>query len=1539
MKRILGLDLGTNSIGWALIEMDFDKRQGKITGLNSRIIPMDQAQLTDFAAGNSISQTAERTGYRGVRRLYQRDNLRRERLHRVLHILGFLPEHYKNEINFEVHPGQFKKEIKLNYRKNENEKWSFIFKDSFKEMVLDFQSHHQNAKIPYDWTLYYLRKKALTQKISKEELAWIILNFNQKRGYYQLRGEETEENEKKDEKFYSLQVVDVKETEDKNAKGVWYHVILENDWIYKRQSKEPLTNWIGTTKDFIVTTTLDKNGDPKRSFRAPKEDDWKLTKKKTEQEIEKSGKYVGEYIYDNLLQNPHQKIRGKFIKTIERKFYKAELIAILKAQIKFHPELNDRKLYKACIEELYPRNEAHRNNIKDKGFDYLFIEDIIFYQRPLKSKKSTISGCQFETRTFKKTIIDKITKEEKEVWVTELVKAISKSHPLYQEFRLWQFIKNLKIYQKEDDNGKLIDADITNKLFKTEADWTDLYDFLNVRKEVEQKNIIQYLISKGLIEKKQKDNYRWNYVEDKKYPANETKAQFLSRLSKVNGLNNPFQFLQEKTESGREIILSMEEQLWHIIYSIKDITEYEQALRSFAKKHGIDETSFVKNFIKFPPFKNDYGAFSMKAIKKLLPLMRRGKYFDERKIPDEVKSRIEDIMERVNALNMDAKDLNKEIEKVVDDDISQQLVKSFIPLIGKNPLSGLNTYQASYAVYGRHSESKEIQRWKTPKDIDKFLAGFKQHSLRNPIVEQIVTETLRTVRDIWNYYGNGKENFFDEIHIELGREMKNPADKRKKITQKNIENENTNQRIKALLRELENEGVAGVKPYSPSQQEILKIYEEGIYQNLDADFNKVSEDEIEKIRKSSSPTQSQIIRYKLWLNQGYISPYTGKVITLSRLFTTDYQIEHIIPQSRYFDNALSNKVICESEVNQLKGNQTAYEFIKNHGGEKVDLGQGRSVEIFKLEDYENHCNKYFKKNRIKLKNLLSEEVPEGFINRQLNDSRYISKLIKGLLSNIVRKEGEQEALVKNVVPLTGAITSILKQDWGLNDKWNDIIAPRFKRLNTLTGTDKFGFWDNKIHSFRIKVPDEISKGFSKKRIDHRHHALDALVIACCTKEHVNYITSLNTNRKNFGLVSRLREIEEIEIYNKTTGEHVKKKVAKAYKLPWPSFPADAKNALEHAIVSFKQNLRVINKTNNKTWRWVEKQGKYKKQLVPQTKGYNWAIRKPLHKETVSGKVLINAKREVSFNKALEKPELIINQHIRELIESTNINNVKERIAYFKRNPIKIKGKKITKLLVFIEATAVRKSLSEIKNAKLLEKITDNGIRNILEKHLINYLDSKGKENFDLAFSPEGIAELNKNIVQLNNGKAHQPIYKVRMYEEGNKFAVGINGNRKNKFVEAAKGTNLFFAIYQDDEGNRNYETVPLNEVIEHQKQVAHLPKEMRTPIPVKPEKGKLLFTLSPNDLVYVPSEEEKENPALIDFNNLNRDQINRIYKMVSCSGAQCFFVQNNIAVPIANKFEFSALNKMEKDIHGIMIKSFCWKLKTDRLGHIFQIIR
>ena len=455
MKKILGLDLGTNSIGWAVVNAEETTRENETTYLKptgisaagSRIIPMSADILGNFDAGNSVSQTAERTGYRGVRRLHERNLLRRQRLLRVLKLMGFLPEHFAKQIDKH---GKFIDygEPKLAWQKNEYGKYDFVFKDSFNEMLTDFAQHQPHLvadgkKVPYDWTIYYLRKKALTQRLTKEELAWILLQFNQKRGYYQLRGEDEDEQQDKLIEFIAQKVVRVEATDEKKGDDVWYNVYLENGMVYRRTSKTPL-DWEGKVKEFIVTTDLEKDGTPKkdkdgnikRSFRAPKEDDWTLLKKKTEFDIDNSHMTVGCYIYDNLLQKPNQKIIGKLVRTVERKYYKDELRQILETQIALIPELKDETIYNRCLEELYPNNESHRKNNAKPDFANLFINDILFYQRPLKSKKSLISDCPYESH------FDKDGNEHP-------VKCIAKSNPLFQEFRLWQFVQNLRIYQRE----------------------------------------------------------------------------------------------------------------------------------------------------------------------------------------------------------------------------------------------------------------------------------------------------------------------------------------------------------------------------------------------------------------------------------------------------------------------------------------------------------------------------------------------------------------------------------------------------------------------------------------------------------------------------------------------------------------------------------------------------------------------------------------------------------------------------------------------------------------------------------------------------------------------------------------------------------------------------------------------------------------------------------------------------------------------------------------------------------------------------------
>ena len=1529
MKKVLGLDLGTNSIGWAVVNAnqaeDNSLEMQSIEAAGSRIIPMDASILGDFDKGNSISQTAERTGYRGTRRLHERCLLRRERLHRVLNVMGMLPLHYAEKLDKygKINKGE---EPKLAWKNGK-----FLFCDSYNEMLADFainqpQLLENGKKIPYDWTIYYLRKKALQTAITKEELAWLLLNFNQKRGYYQLRGEDEEnENKKQLVEFHSLKVVSVEDSGDRKGKDIWYNVVLENGWVYRRSSSIPL-DWVGKTKDFIVTTTLnedgsvkrDKEGNEMRSFRAPKEDDWTLLKKKTEKIISDSGKTVGCYIYDSILQNPNQKIIGKLVRTIERKFYKEEIRAIVQKQMGFIPELQDKSLYEACIEELYPSNEAYRNSIVNRDFDYLLVDDILFYQRPLKSKKSTISNCPYETR------FDSEGNEYP-------IKCVAKSNPYFQEFRLWQFVSNLRIYERERkttiENSQLdlfatetkpvvktqIDVDVTEEFLKSEKDYVDLFNWLNDRASIKQDTLLSLYFK---IKKTNKNDetlpYRWNYVEDKEYPCNKTRAAILSKLDKT-----------EKDALSKQL----EYKIWHLLYSVTTQAEINAVFADSKKdnSHGVyselqkvfsPQTIEKLKGVKFE--EKDYGSYSEKALKKLLPLMRLGDYWQEENIDAKTRERIEKILTG----EYDEKIRNRVREKTIN-------------LASIVDFKGLPVWLACYIVYDRHSEASDIQKWNQPEDINRWLADFKQHSLRNPIVEQVVTETMRTVRDIWKQVGQ-----IDEIHVELGREMKNPADKRAKMTAQINENENTNLRIKAMLMEFQNHEyeIENVRPYSPSQQDILRIYEEGALQELkpeDKDFEFVA-----KISKTAQPSQSDILRYKCWLEQKYRSPYTGEMISLSRLFTDDYEIEHIIPQSRYFDDSFSNKVICESEVNKLKSNLLGFEFVKKHHGEKVQLTNGKTVTVFDEERYQDFVSKHYAKNRSKMKKLLMDDIPDGFIERQMNDSRYISKYIKGILSNIVRAkdengEWEQEAVSKNLISCNGSITDRLKKDWGVNDVWNTIILPRFQRLNELTGTKNFTAFNSEGHEIPA-MPFELQKGFNKKRIDHRHHAMDAIVIACTTRSHVNLLNNeaaMSKNRQNFyALSNKLRRVETVLVNGK------EQNVFKEFIKPWPTFNADVLHTLQNIIVSFKQNLRVINKTVNNYEHFVDG----KKEFVQQTQGENWAIRKPLHKETVFGEVNLRFTKDVSLKEALKQSDRIVDKEVKQKVKEFLRKGLdgKSIEKYFKENKDVWPEVASGKVCVFYYSNetkeryfATRKAIDTSFDRKRIEtSVTDTGIQKILLAHL-----EANDNNPEKAFSPDGIDRMNQNIIELNDGHFHQPIFKVRIYEKAEKFAVGINGNKSQKFVEAAKGTNLFFAVYEtvneNGEKKRFFVTVPLNIVIDCQK---NHKTEWKSYLDIVLKENEivgknndLLFILSPNDLVYLPRAEEEIGVLSIDSN--------RIYKMVSASGPQCFFVWNDVSSPVVNKFEFSPLNKMERALTGEMIKEICIPIKVNRLGDIIEI--
>ncbi len=1775
MKKILGLDLGTNSIGWAVVEIDHDAKIVRIIALGSRILPMTADEISTFESGGKLKSTAaERTSSRSIRKQNERFLLRRDRLHCVLNLLEMLPEHYKFEIEFEnekgMRSGKFKKgsEVKLAYTLNNEGKPEFIFKEAYFEMMSEFKGRHpelfygkkngKETKIPYDWTLHYLRKKALTQQISKEELAWITLSFLQKRGYEKVMGQDEKEQKEnvlseikicrvckvtsldnssnelnkykvvlEDElgkEVYSyieetnsqitniddlkqleiiselnedseikkttytiseirtLKVVDIKHTLDakkaykKIKDNFCFDIILSSGWTFEKQNRT-YPKWKDSSRDFIIKTTYNKDGKlQKRNIDAPAADDWDILKLKVEtilQEYNANHKTVGvsSYIYDSLLENPTQKLKGNrgLINTIERKFYEEELKAIYSKQKEFelHSALKNVEQYQKALTLLYPHNESRRNTLQKSEFQNLICDDVIFYQRDLKTKKSQITDCPYEKENFERT--DKKGNKYKQP-----LKAVHKSNPYYQEFRLWQFIKRLRIIQLEgkDNNGNLMfNQDVTKNVLgidKREA----LFEFLNNRKEITQSALLKHL-------KLKTNEYKWNFESDHKEPCNETRYEFILRLKRIKEFPwNDFLSATDKKGNTNEYLL------WHFFYSVKKKNELLHALNNSLIDKLLKNSNLViakwhdevyKNLSTFSGYKNDYGSYSEKAIKKLLPFMRLGKYWDKESVMQILSKSDTEVKEKV----LEKEQINGEVED----------------------FQGLWLSSACYIVYGRYSEVGDVLYWNQPNDILNFLQNdFKQHSLKNPIVEKVLRETLMVVHDIWTAYGSyntilvdGKERrkykkFFDEIHLELGTELKKNAKQKVTLIKENAKNRKTNERIIEILKELKQEyGENYIKVNSPFQQKKLQILEADLLESISKDKKSktydyevedvkekpLTKEEIDKIKDKSISeiSASDIKRYRLWLDQRYISPYTGKPIKLSDLFDrTKYEVEHIFPRERVTLNAMCNLVISEIEVNKAKSNKTAYEFIITGGKDgkrvfKCAAHGNQDVPILSKEEYEEKVKTYFT-DKEKQTILLSREIPERFTNSQLNNARYIAKMAMKLLSNIVREDGEDTFRSKHLLPISGGITSTLKKDWQLDEAWNELISPRFKRLNEITNTELFGT-TRKVNGHDVFIPDVpefMRSEFNKKRIDHRHHALDALIIALATENHVNYINNVHSSDSQQDKLSNRIAIKNKYMISKKNedGEKDRRFLPPAqykqnqseggnlitYQYAYKDnetesiFKYVALEALQDTVVTFKQKNRIIRQRTNYFEKWSDAENKIvqvKEDNLESKRKYN--VRQELHKATLYGRL----KEQKGLLQALENVDLIVDNVLREQIialKQKGFDNahIKQELVAKYPNVLVYKDEVSTQWQHGIETfakIASDKILSTIEN-----DVYDKSVTRILKNHLFKYnsivvpiaeagqclddivyddqkqeIEKLLNENIDLnsiteikvndkkckkieiyvrdeqipadkqilnpqiAFSQDGVEAMNADIQNLNNGKPHKPIYQVKLKQAlGKMFPVSEDRNsEKNKrYVVTKEGSNVFCGVYVAEDGTHKVFVPTLRETVEVIKQ-GYEPCAER--LLIENVEYKLKFVLSPNDLVYLPTQEEIENPQLVNISNFNQSQILRIYKFVDGSGDMMNYVPYYIAAPLwaiktekykdlDNKYQLKFTEKKEtkkgikespKDLINevglgsaklkhqnsfandyldcVQIKFKCWKLEVDRLGNIKRIIK
>ncbi len=1418
MKKILGLDIGTNSIGWSLIERDEEKETGKIVGIGSRIIPTDVELLSNYETGLAASKNAGRRQARGARRLKQRYKIRRERLIDTLKFLDWITADYK--------PGS-----KIT-----------IAEATLKEM----RSAFGTDQISDDWVVYYLRHKALKQQIEKKELAMVLYHMNQRRGFKSNRKagneipkEDGDEGEGKKKREKRVEIVTVEKIEDSGEKykNSTVFTVWLNDGRKGTITRQTKPEWEKQSIELEITTIPPTRKDGERlEFRKLSNSDadkWAKVKVAREEAILKSGfQFPGNYYYHELIKDRNYIIKDV---TVDRKHYVEELTAILDKQSTFYPELKQH-VATVLAEKLYQKNKEKQSELGSTTLMDLFLNDIIYYQRPLKSKKSSIADCRYERKKYK-------GKDGK----FQSYKAAPVSSPLFQEFRIWQTVNNLRILKRELRNnaGKLVlDADVSGE-FLTPENIERLFALFDSKESVSQKQILKEF---GLSEKDYLVNlYRMN--EEKDLPANETKA-FIRKI-----------FKRAKWEEQGEALLADKDKLfllWHMLYSLEEEDHIVSALLNEKNKFNIP-VEVAQVISKAPAFKLRYGSLSHKAIKKLLPLMRIGKYWSWESIDVNTQSRMQKIFDA-------------EFDEGISVHVRELFEKHAI--ISPEKCQGLLVPMAAYAVYGIHSERNQAYY-----DKPEQVVPIEPLNLRNPIVEQVVNETLRLVRDVWQKHGRPYE-----IHIELARDLKRNAKEREDMSKRNFENENENKRIAAILRELK----LG-NPNSLGDIEKLKIWEKQGDENARVEWNNV------KFKKSSEPTKDEIEKYKHWTSQKFLCPYSGEPITLTSLFSKECEIDHIIPRSRFFDDSFQNKVVVKSYLNKDKGNKTAYEYLKG--------ASSKAHKRFSIEAFEVHVNKYFSGKKKKL--LLSEEVPDGFTNRHLNDSRYISKKLNELLAPVAENQKDP------VISTGGSITSELKSAWGVGEKMKELVKWRFERLQEKTG-EKFWWYEEQTNQEGKPTGKTFLKlkGY-EKRIDHRHHALDALIIACTTRSHIKYLNDLNAvhYRKSGENGSKREEFRQL--LEQQEGDWL---ASRKFKKPWNSFVNDAVAGMEGIIVSFKKSMKLSgNKANRNTRYVLQDNGSWKKQLVIDKEKLSPYVRQSLHKATIAGNIQLRGYKSVSLNEALEKPDTVANKAQKHLLKEVLLKyngDTSKAAKHFKDNPIKDKDgnptKKIT-VIQFQEYYVNRVTLDESFDETKISKIPDVPLQNILRKHLkANSNDPKE------AFGSEGLERLNKGL--------KYPVTKVRIKEKSDsKFEI-----RPGAFTEADKGTNLFFVIYENlqNKNDREYASIPLRDVIEARKADSRFVEE-------KP--GYRWFLLNPNDLVYLP--DEGENVSIIDWNDTKK-LAGKVYKMVSCNKGQAFFIPQTISKVIVDKVEYDSVNKVERASDGRMIKQNCFKLQVDRLGNI-----
>ena len=450
MKKILGLDLGTSSIGWAFVnEAENNNEKSRIIKLGVRVNPLSVDEQQNFEKGKSVTTNADRTLKRSMRRNLQRFKLRKESLIDILKEKGFIND--------------------------------------------DTLLSENGNKSTFE--TYRLRAKAATEQIKLEDFARVLLMINKKRGYKSSRkAKSQDEGQLIDgmeiaKKLYSDNITPgqfVLELLKENRKYIpdFYRSDLQNEFdkIFDKQisfhstilTPELKEELRGKKRDAVwaicAKVFKDKGFELigiKRQGKATEQKlenyEWRskglIEKLELEQlvivlqqiniQLNSSSGYlgsisdrskelffsketVGQYLMRQLDANSHTRLKNQ---VFYRQDYLDEFNTIWETQSKFHKELTD--------------------DLKTEIRDI-----IIFYQRRLKSQKGLVSICEFENSKIEVVIDGK--KKTKTIGN----KVCPKSSPLFQEFKIWQTLNNIQLIEKSNGAKRELVQEEKEILFK-----------------------------------------------------------------------------------------------------------------------------------------------------------------------------------------------------------------------------------------------------------------------------------------------------------------------------------------------------------------------------------------------------------------------------------------------------------------------------------------------------------------------------------------------------------------------------------------------------------------------------------------------------------------------------------------------------------------------------------------------------------------------------------------------------------------------------------------------------------------------------------------------------------------------------------------------------------------------------------------------------------------------------------------------------------------------------------------------------------------